>query len=91
VTRAEAEAILDLIEERAPRLRSKGVVAVGLGEASFSLAPSEPAQPAEGAGTAAAAKPDEEEPGDVLNDPWTHGRPTRQSPAVIKAPQRRPL
>jgi len=87
VTRAEAEEILDLIEERALRLRSKGVLAVSLGESSFSLAPAEdaPAQTTTSNGDAA------EEPSNVLNDPWTHGRPTRQSPAIIKAPQRRPL
>lgn len=87
MTKQEAADILDLIEERAPRLQRVGILNVTLGGAGFTLAPAEPVGPVDiGAGD---DKADVEEPKGVLDSPWTHGRPGKDTPSVIKPNRQR--
>jgi len=84
MTRSEAEALLDLMEERAGGLRAKGILSVTLGPASFTLAPAEL--------EADETEPDPEEgPSDVLHDAWAHGIPSPGAPASLPARKRTPI
>lgn len=84
MTKEEAADLLDLIVERAADLRAAGVLSVELGGAGFTLARAEPSD------SGGAPSDEEEGPGDVLRDVWTHGRPSPTSPKTVKV-QRRSL
>lgn len=83
MTKDDAAELLDLIIERAPDLRAAGVLTVELGEAGFSLAPAERADVDMG------DKEEGETPTDVLRDPWTHGRPGKDSPTTLTVNRRK--
>jgi hypothetical protein len=87
MTKQEAADILDLIEQRAPRLQRVGVLSVTLGGAGFTLAPAEPVASIDPG--ADDDKADAEEPKGVLDSPWTHGRPGKDTPSVIKPNRQR--
>jgi hypothetical protein len=85
MTRQEAEDLLDLIVERAPKLRAAGIRAVNLGGASFTLAAAE--LEADGDDTEL-----EDGPSDVLHDSWTYGVPPNSAtPAILPKRGRSPL
>lgn len=89
MTTAEASKLLDLIAERAPKLRASGVLTVELGgdgAAAFTLAPAEPrVEP-----PSKDAAPDDE-PSDTLRSQWTHGVPNDPANAKPLKVTRRPL
>jgi hypothetical protein len=71
VTKATAAELLDLIIDRAPRLRLAGVSSVELEHVSFALTPPEPPD-------VTTTEDDEDDaPRDALHDPATYGRRKR--------------
>lgn len=66
--------VLTLVAEKAPALRTAGVLELELGELAFTLAPSEPALPT---GTQEGGDDmgiDDDRPSNPLDDPRTFGR-----------------
>lgn len=82
MNRQDAEALLDLIVERADGLRKAGIRSVNLGGASFTLAAPE-LELEDG------DEPADDGPRDALHDPWAHGIPGPGTPASLP-PRRRP-
>jgi hypothetical protein len=71
MTKATAAELLDLIIERAPRLRSAGVRAVEIENVSFDLAPADPPD------VSIDIDDEDDAPRDALHDPHTYGRRKR--------------
>ena len=86
MTPKEVGELLKLIAEHAPRLREAGISgAVSVGAITFTVGP--------GPGSAPVGddkSDDDDEPGgDVLRDPWTHGRPGRDAPKSLSVSRRK--
>lgn len=74
--------VLGVIIGRAPAMRAAGILSASVEGIQFTLRPTDPA-PSEGGNTEAV-----ERPPSLLHDPWTHGQPTPDTPAVMPVRRR---